>query len=824
MKTAKSAKQLNKNHVEFSLIEWAVILGICLFFIIFPYQAGLFNGKGINLEGRIYSALLYLSILMGFASFFLFRKWRIDTIPSLLSGAVFLLPLCYFISSFQAVTANSAIIATQIYVILASFFVFGLYFSWKRIPGLIFEYILVFSTYAVVVFGLFNMFGQTYYPDALWFTSGSYRLTSVFQYSNTYAGFLSAVFLAALYLSVKSKRWYWLVIHSCMLVPIAISFMLTLSRGALVVLPILLLIIILFLSIQHQVLFALYFVVAAVSTFIFLGKISEIYNKIALIVQPQPQPQTDQSLPPDPASPISIWSNLPLEGWALLLCASLITVAAIYAIHRWLQPWLENKVKGISGLKFVPLLVPGTLMAIGVIALLILFNSSSVRGMLPGNIADRLENINFHQHSVLERQTFYKDALKVVRDYPIIGTGGGGWSAIYQEYQNNPYISAQTHSFYVQILVEIGLVGFLLLLFLLSCIYYIYIRQYFKKKETIGNSFIFFIFATAILIHSLIDFDMSYVYLASLVFFCLGAMLAPFRNELLLSFKWVPFKQGVWRFFFPSIFALLSLILIISSIRAYNANQGYRQAVYLAGTERKELKESLVPLNSAIELSKKNPAYTLTKVDWLSQSFQQTGDTSYLLSAKELIDRLKRYEPYSNELILAQYRNLKSLGEYKEAIAVLEEGIVKFQWDIKFYEAVIMEYAVAGRQNMKADPQLSDRYWSRAFELYNNVLKRMDQLKNLPPEQMQGRMFDVTPFMRQALGQIYYDKKEFQQAITLLDPLQQMDFSDPNVRSGIRYYLASQNAIGQHNETLYSRLIEADPQEKIGFEKLINGD
>lgn len=60
----------------------------------------------------------------------------------------------------------------------------------------------------------------------------------------------------------------------------------------------------------------------------------------------------------------------------------------------------------------------------------------------------RLENINFQQHSVLERITFYKDAMKVVKDYPIIGTGGGGWSSLYEQYQNNPYISRQVHNFF----------------------------------------------------------------------------------------------------------------------------------------------------------------------------------------------------------------------------------------------------------------------------------------------------------------------------------------------------------------------------------------
>lgn len=61
-------------------------------------------------------------------------------------------------------------------------------------------------------------------------------------------------------------------------------------------------------------------------------------------------------------------------------------------------------------------------MAVAVVAFLLI--GTSVRSLLPDNIETRLENINFKQHSVLERFTFYKDAMKVVKDYPILGSGG----------------------------------------------------------------------------------------------------------------------------------------------------------------------------------------------------------------------------------------------------------------------------------------------------------------------------------------------------------------------------------------------------------------
>ncbi|MFD1904284.1 O-antigen ligase family protein [Paenibacillus rhizoplanae] len=87
----------------------------------------------------------------------------------------------------------------------------------------------------------------------------------------------------------------------------------------------------------------------------------------------------------------------------------------------------------------------------GVAAIAFLFIGTSARNVLPANIGTRLENINFRQHSVLERFTFYKDAMKVVKDYPVLGTGGGGWASLYEHYQNNPYLSRQVHNFFCNI-------------------------------------------------------------------------------------------------------------------------------------------------------------------------------------------------------------------------------------------------------------------------------------------------------------------------------------------------------------------------------------
>lgn len=120
--------------------------------------------------------------------------------------------------------------------------------------------------------------------------------------------------------------------------------------------------------------------------------------------------------------------------------ASLVVAYLSWVIQRFVAPWLYAKLENWSSRKRDILLIPlGSVALVAIVAFLLI--GTSAKSILPDNMETRLENINFQQHSVLERITFYKDAMKVVKDYPILGAGGGGWSSLYEHYQNNPYTS-----------------------------------------------------------------------------------------------------------------------------------------------------------------------------------------------------------------------------------------------------------------------------------------------------------------------------------------------------------------------------------------------
>jgi len=807
----KQESSISNSNSEISLLQWAVLLGTCLFLFIFPYQVALFNGFQFTFEGALLESMIYGFILLVILGIRLLRTWQLNDHRSFLSIIVLLLPIMYMLSSINAVASYNAKIMLQLEFMYASFFIIGLYIAVKQLHREIVGLSIQLSAYGVVIFGFMNLFGQTYYNNALWAADNGYRLTSVFQYSNSYAAFLTAIFLGALFSAVQSKQWYWRAVHSLMLVPIWISLMLTYSRAALVFIPILVLIILPFMKISKQISYLIYMFLAVVSSFAILSNLKVAADKISALL--------------DPASElgktISLWDPVPLGGWGILLATSVIISLLITCFHDKLSNWLETKTATIGTTKRSFVIVPVLFIVIGGIAAVLMFSSSGVRSLLPQSIADRFESINLEQHSVLERETFYRDAMKVSADYPIIGAGGGAWSVLYEKYQNNPYTSNQAHSYFFQTLIEIGWLGLLIVLGFFVWVYYLFIRAYIKNPSLRGNSLLFFILSLSILAHSAVDFDMSYGYLSILVFLCLGAMLAPFHKVLLIP-AFETYKDKQWRYIYPIAISLLGIILFTLVYREYDANLSYKQSLVLAIEEKKPLNELLPSIDHAISIAPDHPEYTLRKLNWMEQAFNSTQDPVYRQETKRLIDQLKPFAPYDRSLLLEEYKYYKNIGDTSKVLEVLDNSVDSFPWNMSFYEAAIMEYFIAGQQEGLTNQDGTNSKWNHSMEFYKQILDRIEHLKSLPEGQLQGRDFIVSPLIRQAIGQINYRNKNYDAAYNLLKEDISGDLSIDTIRVNVRYYLASLHAIGQNDEELLRKLVEADENERNAVQQLID--
>lgn len=80
--------------------------------------------------------------------------------------------------------------------------------------------------------------------------------------------------------------------------------------------------------------------------------------------------------------------------------------------------------------------------------------------VLPRQLVERLQSINLETSSNQERIYWSGEALRLIKERPVFGYGGGGWEAAYRSNQSYNYSSTQVHNDWVQLGVETGVVGF----------------------------------------------------------------------------------------------------------------------------------------------------------------------------------------------------------------------------------------------------------------------------------------------------------------------------------------------------------------------------
>jgi hypothetical protein len=798
-----------------SIIYWLLISFVVVFLFWSPFQRALFNGNSYDFERPLYSSFVWSSIIMLFMSIFFLFVWKWTTQRDALSIFVWLIPITYVISLIPAASQNSAANMVNIQIMYAVFFILGSYLTKNKLGNDIITSTLFSSGYFIVIFGLFNWLGNgkfagsvvswfvelvnEVYRDAVMTDSSGLRLTSVFQYANSYAAFLIALLFGSLFFVVKSRKITMVAVHAFMLVPILISFFLTLSRGAMVVIPIIVLIILFFLSITRQILFLIHMVIGFAASFMILQKITNAGTQLHQ----------------------QYVASVSLNNWLLLIAVSIAVAIISVLVQKFVTPILEAKLERFSGKKLTVFIVPAAAIVIGAIGLLLLFSNTGFTNLLPENVKNRIQNINFAQNSVLERGTFYKDGIKVFKDYPLFGAGGGAWSALFEKYQNNPYVSRQAHNFFVQYLVEVGIIGLLIFLVFLGLVLYLFIRSYIRNNnESRDSHLLYFILSISLLIHSIIDFDLSFAYLGVLLFLCLGAMVAIAGNA---PFKWN--MDRIWiNKLYPSLLLILSLVLFFISVRLLSADSSFATFKQVIG-KNNNYNEIITPLNEAIKLHPAHPNYVAEKIAILLQIYNQDKSKNevFYTEAQNLLAETRQKEPFNRQLLQQQIDGFKLKNQVEQASKLADDQLVNFPWDISMYEeSITLHKDLGNKAHDEKNNEVREKHWNEALQSYSKVLEQIKFLGTLPKEQQQGRPFNVTNKIAFSISQINYVRGDYAAASNLLKPFVTDQLDNELNRTIARWYYASTSKQKLPDSALYDKLIAADAKEKQQIETLLN--
>ncbi|WP_036747095.1 O-antigen ligase family protein [Paenibacillus sp. UNC451MF] len=810
----KKNKQLEREG-NTSILFWFLSIFLVLFMFWAPFQKALFNGNTYDFERPIYSSLVWGFLIMFIVSLFLFYNWKLKDHGDILSILVWLLPITFLLAKINEASHYYATNMVYIEMLYAVFFVLGIYLCRSSLGNRILTYCIMLSGYVIVWFGMINWLGykefaakliqwfvdvpNMEYKDAVMMASNQLRLTSTFQYANSYAALLIALLLAAVYLVVTKRKPLTIAIHAFMLVPMILSLLLTLSRGGLVILPIVLLLILPFMKITKQIFIFIHLGISSVISLIILNKITLVGEQFHL----------HQDL------------STAASGLWILIGSSVGCAIISWLLQHFVFPKVDDFFNSRIKNRFANIILPAAALIIGCLGIFVVFGNTGAINLFPDYIKHRIETINFEQHSVLERGTFYKDSVKLFEDYPVFGGGGGAWAALYEKYQNNPYVSRQAHNFFIQYLVETGIVGILILLAFLVYIFYLYIRQFIKTATTQESSdrHVFFIVTISLLVHSMIDFDLSYVYLGILLFLSLGGMISN-PEQLLLSEKWLKINKYKW--IYPTLLVIVSIFMFFSSTKMLNANSNFQSTLSLAQSN-KSINEIFVPLNNALNELPNHPDYASYKIDLLLQAYSQTKDENFYNQAVDLIQKTRAKEPHNRALIDKEVYTLAIKGQLPKALELVNKEINNFPWDITLYEKnILMNFDLGSRAQSAKNNTQAEQYWNQAVATYNTILEKSKELELLPKEQLQGRAFGLTKNIAFTLGQIDYMHGKYASAESFLKFELSDQFNDQMNVEMARWYLASLQKQNKTDQSLYNKLIAKDPKEKDEINKLVN--
>jgi len=793
---------------------WIGVILVGLVLVIAACNNGLFEGYGLHDPGSykferpvLITGILTAAILCWAAIHLLNIKARLD-INLITGAAALLIPVAYLIPTYHAASPFLAGYGALVSVMLLAFFLAGNRLS---VSPCVLRYIPIAYLaigYLIVIYGFLNLLGNVYLLDSLSIIDGI-RMASIFQYPNAYALFLLTLWITILLELDRAVGRLWLLLHGSMLVLVTLSFLLTLSRGAILMLPVIAIFVLSLLSLRQQLMAIIYTAVGVLlsltiytplaerGTVVYKGYQQDVANDVAV-------------------DTVSVFAKSSIGYWAIMLGVSLAAAGVIYLVHNKLGPIIvsfSNKRRSKWANKAIPI------SAILFFALGALIATHS--NWLPSALETRIANINFKTHSVYERLAMYKDAIQIWKQNSIFGGGAGAWEAYFERYQSYPYMSMQPHSYFIQLLVETGIFGLTAITAFIIAVVLNYYRSYRQALEEERSLLRFyFIVPVAIILHSTIDFGMSYLLFGFAVFFCLGT-LSRFEQNADIP-RIADGGRPIARRLFAGVLSILAIGLAVMSVKWLYANEkfdDYTQAV----TAEKSYPEMMSLLDSGLRLHPSHPIMLNQAAALNYQVYNQTQDRAYLNKAETYVDKMLSKEPHSQSGMYFKFLLAKAKEDDTTALATILGGIDSNPFEQDYYEQAIA-LLVQQKENEQQNGKQIEATNRQIIELNNRIMDRAKLVEELPDTVVLSRSLVVSVAIRAAAGQAYYEQANYEEAEKVLQPAivsETQSLSDENTRYAVRYYIAALRKQGKDDAVLYEKLLQASPTEKQEIEKLM---
>jgi tetratricopeptide (TPR) repeat protein len=349
---------------------------------------------------------------------------------------------------------------------------------------------------------------------------------------------------------------------------------------------------------------------------------------------------------------------------------------------------------------------PGTAAAFSNAELYEAGNPSSSRRLIlaykyiPQAVSRRISSISAGDRSVVERMVFYKDALKIIKDHPVLGTGGGGWKSVYFAYQSYRYFSTEVHSFFLQLWVETGTVGLLALIALWLAVFAAAYRAMRSDLDSGIRALTWGALSGAVALvgHSTVDFNLSLgavaLYLWSLFGIINSISLnsfahSPAQSEESSSGKKRRLKDSAPVFnLWPA--AAVSCIFIIGSFFLYQGYTYGQQAV--AYIQQQDILKARDAFAKAAKYDPLTASFRADLAQLEEIMGRQMNNASFIEKAEQDRQTAVNLDPYNPKLRAQLAASYLQKGKLPEGLAALEKVTELNPYNINAWEDLADAY------------------------------------------------------------------------------------------------------------------------------------
>jgi len=611
------------------------------------YLSFIFRGSFFQFEQTLFAlAMLVIFIIWLLKGF----KGKEEYTVNLQDGLFLLIIASYLISLIDPVDSIGA--WKELYLILIYFFIYQMGKDFLFKGRNIFIGFLQILTGSISVLGLLAFFGYQYPFEALYLGN---RIGSVLQYPNTLAtlnivGIVVTLGIALFNRSVALRAISFLILNINLT-----TFMLTISRGGMLVLAFILFIYLMLLPKEKKIPYVIFITLGFGNVLFFLRDITGSFGQFASGT----------------------------KYLSLILISSLVLFIGLDYLLKLID-FSKRRVY-----------LYGATTVIGSLALFLYFGYQ----LLPENVISRLLDINLETASVRTRLDLYEAACDILRDFPL-GIGGEGWGSIYYDYIPDFFIAREVHSHPLQIGVEAGFIGMIaFLLFSIVAIYRLIKDYLVEKSDTryyyliIGLSFM------ALFLHSLIDFDLSYTSVA-LLFYALASQ-SPRVTRLIRIDK--RFNK-----------AILTAVLVLAVYLVYGLGTMVIGTYYKVQgeelLEEKRYSEAIASFEKTISWMPKD------SMSYLYIAMFKEGITAD--EKEQLLEEAYSYNSYNPEITHYYIQEKLELehydGLYEHALPLVERQPLADNFKLYFESA---RYSIRTAVNNE-DLELLERYSQEVLETY----------------------------------------------------------------------------------------------------------